>query len=258
MAAKAAQNAPGVTKSGTMAALRRSSPELAKVCPGSRVSPKSQGYGEAPEFRQNRAGRGALEGAVEGVGLHGWPFSGTRARRYAPQTPGTRVSLHGFGGSHCEAQQERGAATERHSKGRFRRSRRTSAWFQGGSPKPCRTRGAGGRCRGGWAARVADFGDPCKAICPTGLWNEGQLARFWRPATREPTRDAGAALAAPRRVSRVPGGIWPAKKNGCTPKGVHPIALSRRNGMQDVVPGNPAGASVTSSPWQPSSCSGRT
>ena len=62
------------------------------------ISPKSQGYGEAPEFRQNRAGREALESVVAGIGLHGWPISGTRARLYAPQAPGTKVSLHGFGG----------------------------------------------------------------------------------------------------------------------------------------------------------------
>ena len=185
-------------------------------------------------------------------------------------------------GARCEAQQGRGAATERHSKGRFRRSRRTSAWFQGGSPKPCRARGAGGCCSGGWAERVADFGDPCKATCPTSLWNEGQPARFWRPATREPTRDAGAALAAPRRVSRVPGGIWSAKKQvhpersapdcverpdsrrGAWAKGRKLARWAAASGASGAparsprFPGSPAGASVTSSPWQPSSCSGRT
>ena len=109
MAAKTAQNAPGVPKNGTMAALRRSSPELAKVRPGSRVSPKSQGYGEVPGF----------------------------------------------------------------------------------SPKPCRARGAGECCRGGWAARVADFGVSCRAICPTSPWNGGQLARFWRePAARHNKSEA--------------------------------------------------------------------
>ena len=156
-------------------------------------------------FRQNRARRRALEDAVAGVGLHGWPISACRARRYAPQTPETGVSLHGFGGNPL-----RGTTRARRSNG--------EAQQREISPKPCRSRGSGERRSGGWAARVADFGVPCKAICPTSPWNEGQPVRFWRPATREPTRDAGAALAAPRRVSRVPGGIWPAKKTGAPRK----------------------------------------
>ncbi len=60
------------------------------------TSPK---FAPVAGFRQNRAGRGALKGAVAGVALNGWPISGSRARRYALQTPGTKVSLHGFGGN---------------------------------------------------------------------------------------------------------------------------------------------------------------
>ncbi len=157
LGAKTAQNAPRVPKNGTLAALRRSSPELAIVRPSSRVSPKSQGYGEAPESRQNRAGRGALESAVAGVGLHGWPISGTRARLYAPQAPGTRVSLYGFGG------RPRG---DRH-----------------GTPEPR------------WQHRVGFPG-----------FREGSGRQ----------------------------------KNRCTPKGVHPIALSGR--IAGVEPGRRAGS----------------
>ena len=59
------------------------------------------------------------------------------------------------------------------------------------SPKPCRARGAGGHCGGGWAERVADFGVSGRAICPTGPWNEGQPAWFWRkPAARHNKSEA--------------------------------------------------------------------
>ena len=59
------------------------------------------------------------------------------------------------------------------------------------SPKPCKAKGAGGCCGGGWAARGAYFGDPCKAACPTDPWNEGQPARFWRePAARHNKSEA--------------------------------------------------------------------
>ena len=134
--------------------------------------PKSQDHADIPGFRQNRAGRGALEGVVAGVGLNGWPISACRAEQYAPQAPGTKVSLHGFGENPL-----RGTGNGVFAKvAGLRPGSRVS-------PKPCRVRGAGGCCSGVWAARVADFGDPCRAICPTGPWNGGQLARFWRKPT---------------------------------------------------------------------------
>ncbi len=97
-------------------------------------SPKLQVYTEVPErftevaglrrgskvFRQNRAGRGALEDTIAGVGLHGWPISACRAGQCAPQAPRTRVSLHGFGGRRACAQRPRGAGdvpTPGHGKG---------------------------------------------------------------------------------------------------------------------------------------------
>ena len=67
------------------------------------------------------------------------------------------------------------------------------------SPKPCKAKGAGGCCGGGWAARGAYFGDPCKAACPTDPWNEGQPARFWRePAARHNKSEAQQREISPK------------------------------------------------------------
>ena len=132
MAAKTAQNVPGVPKNGTRAALRRSSPELAKVRPGFRVSPKSQGYGEAPGFAKVAEGNRPYK-TLERISASARGRNQAVAENNIPYRP---------------LEQRLSSATL---------AKRTAS-----------------------AERAA-------------------------PATREPTRDAGAALAAPRRGYRGPG-----------------------------------------------------
>ncbi len=126
----------------------------------------------------------------------------------------------------------------------FRHSRKTTPGFagiaelrrcSGFSPKPCRTIGSGGRRSGGWAARVADFGDPFKAICPTGPWNGDQHTRFWRnrpanPALRLfelPVQTGGQFF----EENRILYGKYHAMRNGSTAIPV-PVFITQQHRLQ--------------------------